>query len=72
VRTFFWWDPWLVLKDRFSHIFYLSDNKLATVSDMFLLGWGEGGEVWKWHRRLLAWEEELGRKCCVILLPIVL
>jgi len=25
----------------------------------FLLGWGEGGDAWKWRRRLLAWEEKL-------------
>jgi hypothetical protein len=46
METLFWWDPWLkggILKDRFSCLFYLSDNKLATVAGMFLLGWWEGG-----------------------------
>jgi len=33
---------------------------------------GEEGEAWKWRRKFLAWEEELGREYCVILLPIVL
>ncbi|KEH38210.1 transmembrane protein, putative [Medicago truncatula] len=35
-------------------------------------GCGDGGEAWKCCRRLLAWEEELGRECCELLLPIVL
>jgi hypothetical protein len=39
---------------------------------MFLLGWGEGGEAWKWRRRLLAWEKELESDWCTLLLPIVL
>lgn len=30
---------------------------------MFLLGWGEGGETWKWRRWLRAWEEELLVEC---------
>jgi hypothetical protein len=30
---------------------------------MFVLGWGVGGESWKWRMRLLAWEEELVVEC---------
>jgi len=30
----------------------LCDNKLATVAEMYCLGW-------EWRRRLFAWEEEL-------------
>jgi len=74
-RTLFWWDPWLdegILKDRLNRLFYLSNNKMATVVDMFSLGWEEGGEAWKWRRRLITWEEELGSECCAFLLPIVL
>ena len=44
VETLFWWDPWLdrdILKDG-CRLFYLSDNKLATMADMFSLGWGGG------------------------------
>lgn len=33
---------------------------------------GKGCKAWKWRRRLFAWEEELGRECCTLLLPIVL
>jgi len=75
VRTLFWWDPWLeggILKDRFSRLFYLFDNKLATDADMFSLACGEGGETWKWRRSLLAWDEELGMEDRAPLLPIVL
>ena len=28
--------------------------------------------MWKWRRRLMAWEEELESECCALLLPIVL
>ena len=48
----------MILKHSFSRLFYLVVNKMAAVAEMFSLGWGEGGEVWKWRRRLLAWEEE--------------
>jgi len=73
--TLFRWDPWLdggILKDKFSWHFFLSINKLATLAGMFLLGWGEGGEAWKWRRRLFAWKEELKSDCCTLLLLIVL
>jgi hypothetical protein len=33
------------------------------VSEMFELGWGVGGEAWKWRRRLHAWEEGLVLEC---------
>jgi len=48
VSMLFWWDPWLtrgVLKDRFIRLFDLSSNKMATMADMKLLGWGEGVEA---------------------------
>jgi len=59
-------DPWLddcPLARSFGRLYYLADNKLATVSEMFELGWGVGGEAWKWRRRLLAWEEGLVLEC---------
>jgi len=31
---------------------------MATVADMYALGWEEEGEAWRWRRRLLTWEEE--------------
>ena len=39
---------------------------------MFDLGWDEGGEAWKWRRRLRAWEEELLVECRLLLLTMVL
>jgi len=45
---------------------------MATLAKMSSLGWGEDGEVWKWRRRLLAWEEEKVRECCEILINIAL
>jgi len=30
---------------------------------MKMMGWEVGGEAWKWHRKLFAWEEELVREC---------
>jgi len=38
---------------------------------MFQLGWGEGGEAWKWRRRLWAWEEERLLECRLLLLSFV-
>jgi len=35
-------------------------------------GWGEGGEAWKWRRRLLVWEEELVGQCWILLLYVTL
>lgn len=37
----------LFLRDRFTGLFDLSENKLLTVANKFALGWGEGGELWK-------------------------
>jgi hypothetical protein len=45
---------------------------MATVTEMYSLGWGGEGEVWKGRRRLLAWEEEHVRECSDILTNIVL
>ena len=71
INTLFWSDHWLdggVLKDIFSRLFTLADNKMAIVADMSSWGWGEGGEAWKWQRRLLAWEQEKLRECCMLML----
>jgi len=37
-----------------------------------VLGWGVRGEVWKWWRRLLAWEEEHVGECCAFLFNMFL
>jgi len=35
----------MILKSSFSRLFRLAGNKMATVAEMFSLGWGEGGEA---------------------------
>jgi hypothetical protein len=69
-ETLFPWDQWLdgmILKSSFSCLFDLTNNKMAIVTEMCSLEWGEGGEAWKWRRQLLTWEEDQVRECCVIL-----
>ncbi|PNX75220.1 hypothetical protein L195_g031153 [Trifolium pratense] len=34
-------------------------DKDVTVVDMCRLGWGLGGNGWRWRMRLLAWEEQM-------------
>jgi len=56
----FWWDVWLeggALKVRVKRLYDLSENKLATILKMNLLGWGVDGEACKW-RGLLVMEED--------------
>jgi len=45
---------------------------MLTVAQMFDLGWDEGGEAWKWRKRLLAWKEDTVEECRTLLLTIVL
>jgi len=54
-NTLFWHDRWCSeapFRDRFSRLFDLALNKSITVKEMFVLGWGVGGEAWRWRRRL--------------------
>ena len=63
--TMFLQDPWLddvPLTTSYARLFELSKN-LATVMEMFELGWGVDGDAWKWKRRLFAWEEGLVGEC---------
>ena len=39
---------------------------------MFLLGWGEGDEAWRWRRRLWEWEEELLEECRLLRVDVSL
>jgi len=42
-QALFCWDQWIdgvVLRIRFSNIFDLADDKMATVAKMYSLGWG--------------------------------
>ncbi|MCH91367.1 receptor-like kinase, partial [Trifolium medium] len=75
VDTYFWIETWLggiPLSVRFRRLFDLAENKSSMVKEMFLLGWGEGGDAWKWQRCLWAWEEELLGECRVLLHDIIL
>ena len=57
---------------RFHRLFELSENKMTTVAQMFAWGWYEGGDAWRWRRRLWAWEEVLVEECRNILSNVVL
>jgi len=47
------------LSFRFSRLFDLSVFKVESVFDMCRLGWGEGGDAWRWRKQLFVWEEEM-------------
>ena len=64
--TMFWEDSWLddvPLAVSFSRLYELSDFKMTTVREMFVLGWGTDGGAWRWRRRLFAWDERLLGEC---------
>ncbi|CAJ2674496.1 unnamed protein product [Trifolium pratense] len=58
-------------RERFGRLLDLAENKSASVAEMFVRGWGTGGEAWVWRRQLRAWEELLG-ECQSLLLTISL
>jgi hypothetical protein len=73
--TLFWYDKWLgsvSFSDMFPRLFDLSENKSITVASLFSLGVVEGGEAWKWRRRLWAWEEEELEECRALLFDVSL
>ena len=58
-KTLFCSDVWcggVSFRVRFSRLFDLSVFKGESVFEMSQLGWGEGGEAWRWRQRLFAWE----------------
>jgi len=64
--TYFWLDTWVggtPLGIQFPRLFYLSENKGATVREMARRGWGVGGGAWEWRRRLLVWEKDSVVEC---------
>ncbi|CAJ2674421.1 unnamed protein product [Trifolium pratense] len=44
----------------------------CVLRQMFMRGWGVGGEAWEWRRQLRAWEEEMLGECQAFLLTISL
>ncbi|MCH79399.1 cysteine-rich receptor-like protein kinase [Trifolium medium] len=61
-----------ISRKRFERLFYLAENKSASVAEMFMRGWGVGGEAWVWRCQLRAWEEELVGECQSLLMTISL
>lgn len=45
----------------------LAENRRVSVAEMSELGQEEGGEAWRWKRRLFAWEEETLRELVSLL-----
>ena len=42
------------------------------MEDIYDRGWEDGGEVWRWRRRLWVWEEELVEECRILLTNVAL
>jgi len=61
------WVGGVPLGVRFSRIFELAENGRVSVAEMSQLGREEGGEAWRWRRRLFAWEEENVWECISLL-----
>jgi len=75
VSSLFWLDRWVgevPLCVRFRRLYELSEYKVLVVAQMFAWGWNEGGEAWKWRRRLWALEEVLVEECRNLLLYVML
>jgi hypothetical protein len=53
-------------------LFLLSVNKRSDCGwDVEVIGWGVGGEGWRWQRRVFAWEERVGGEQCLLLVNII-
>jgi len=73
--TRFWSDVWcgrVSFSVRYSRLFELSAFKGESVLGMSQLGWGEGGEAWRWRRRLFVWEEEMVGELILLLANVTL
>jgi len=74
-KTLFWSEVWMggmSFRERFNRLYDLSLLKDKSVFDMCQLGWGEGGEAWRWRRRLFAWEEEAMGELTLLLHNVIL
>jgi len=74
-KTLFWSDVWcgrVSFRVRFSRLFELSVFKGESVLEMSQLGWGVGGEAWRWRRRLFVWEEEMVGELILLLAHVTL
>jgi len=73
--TLFWSDMWcgrVSFSVRFSRLFELSVFKGESVLEMSQLGWGEGGEAWRWRRKLFVWEEEMVGELILLLANVTM
>jgi len=73
--TLFWFDKWeesTTLCVRYPPLFALSENKFITMVNLFARGFEQGGEAWRWRRRLWTWEEEELEECRTLLLDVSL
>jgi len=73
--TLFWYDRWIggvPLCERYSRLFDLSENKTIIVVNLFSVSSDHWGDVWRWRRRLWAWEEEMVAECRALLLDVSL
>jgi len=55
ISTYFWTDWWVgdaPLCEKYHRLFDLSIIQKVTNAEMFVLGWSEGGEAWKWCNTL--------------------
>jgi len=71
----FWSDVWcggVSFRVRFSRLFDLLVLKGESVYEMSQLGWGGGGEAWRWRRRLFVWEEEMVGELILLLVNVTL
>jgi hypothetical protein len=74
-ETLFWRDSWLdgvLLEVSYRRLFELAENKLVTVADAKVMGWGESWEARRWCRSPYAWENELLRECVDRLANVIL
>lgn len=52
-----------MLEISYRRLFELAENKLVTVANAKVMGWGESWEAWRWCGSPYAWEDELLTEC---------
>ncbi|KAK2446236.1 hypothetical protein QL285_017071 [Trifolium repens] len=62
MQTSLWWDTWIgdiSLKDRYPRLFLISNQKSASVAEMWNNEACTGRWLFNWRRRFFVWEEVL-------------
>lgn len=44
----------------------------TSMTNIFALGWDDGGDAWNWRRHLFVWEKELVVECTTLLNMVTL